>query len=325
MSKYICPICKNNCFQLLEDNIYTPLNIQYKISWCQHCKIAHTFTSNSNKDKKFPIDISSKYVSPFYQIIMRYFMFLRVRKIRAILRCQSLQGKRILDIGGGSGGFAQALASYGAEVTVIEPQKIYRQLISKNSNVNYIHSTFNNTIAHTLMKGKKFDIVTFWHSFEHLNNPLSVLKLVRPLLRVGGFVYICVPNIQSMQYTFGRQYWTYLDPIFHPFHYSVRGLSKMLQRAGFKIRKLFPYSLEYDLFGWHQTLLNRITESNNYLYMKKKKGIEIPSSVATRYVSAVHIFLLPLTLFANLITYCMNNPSCIDIVAYKRPVQNTIL
>jgi SAM-dependent methyltransferase len=79
-----------------------------------------------------------------------------------------------------------------------------------------------------------FDVVTFWHSLEHMAQPQRALAVAMRLLRPGGLCMIEVPNWASMQrMLFGRR-WFHLDLPRHRAYFSRDCLSRYVLRAGFQ-------------------------------------------------------------------------------------------
>jgi len=82
-----------------------------------------------------------------------------------------------------------------------------------------------------------FDVVLASHLIEHLNDPASFLAEVNRVLKEDGRVFITTPNISGFQARLYGGRWR--SAIFdHLYLFSVRTLSKMLKKAGFKIERI---------------------------------------------------------------------------------------
>jgi len=99
------------------------------------------------------------------------------------------------------------------------------------------------------------EIAKFTHALEHfpMNESVKVLKTINSLMRVGGELYIEVPNLtwnaeelvrnprsrQNVEYVFGGQHnkWD-----FHYNGFTPEILAEDLREAGFEIVSLKPYS-----------------------------------------------------------------------------------
>jgi SAM-dependent methyltransferase len=111
-----------------------------------------------------------------------------------------------------------------------------------------------------------FDVITLWHVFEHLADPVSMLKEVRRLLKVGGRLLIEVPNYGGWHARIGGAAWHHLDVPRHLMHFSRRTLADMLSSAHIVPERWSTFSIEYDAFGAAQTYLNWICRRPNHLY-----------------------------------------------------------
>jgi len=88
----------------------------------------------------------------------------------------------------------------------------------------------------------------------------------RRLLRTGGLLVIAIPNLGSLQAYFGMRHWFHLDIPLHLCHFTENGLRRLLARSGFKVRHIRQFDLEYNPYGWLQTLLNATGIRKNWLY-----------------------------------------------------------
>lgn len=90
------------------------------------------------------------------------------------------------------------------------------------------------TLPHSELRPGSFDVVTMWHSLEHVHRPLAILREAYRLLVPGGKLIIATPNIESLPFrVFGRS-WFGLDLPRHLTHFTPRTLTAMLQTAGFR-------------------------------------------------------------------------------------------
>jgi len=82
-----------------------------------------------------------------------------------------------------------------------------------------------------------FDVVLASHLIEHLNDPVSFLTEANRVLKEGGLIFITTPNISGFQARIYGGRWR--SAIFdHLYLFSVRTLSKMLKKTGFKIERI---------------------------------------------------------------------------------------
>jgi SAM-dependent methyltransferase len=94
------------------------------------------------------------------------------------------------------------------------------------------------TLPHPDLKPSSFDVVTMWHSLEHVHDPLSVLREAYQLLVPEGRLVIAVPNIESWPHHWFGRAWFGLDLPRHLTHFCPKTLQIMLECAGFRVESL---------------------------------------------------------------------------------------
>jgi SAM-dependent methyltransferase len=90
------------------------------------------------------------------------------------------------------------------------------------------------TLPHSDLQPGSFDVVTMWHSLEHVHRPLEILRETYRLLVPGGKLIVATPNIQSLPFYLFRRDWFGLDLPRHLTHFTPSTLTAMLQTAGFR-------------------------------------------------------------------------------------------
>lgn len=102
--------------------------------------------------------------------------------------------KRWLDFGTGAGGILDLLSSKAGETFAVEPQaEIRNELNSCGYNV------FEDP---TEAKNEYFDVITLFHVYEHLTEPIETLKVLKNKLKPGGIVVIEVPHARDFLISF---------------------------------------------------------------------------------------------------------------------------
>jgi SAM-dependent methyltransferase len=89
------------------------------------------------------------------------------------------------------------------------------------------------TLPHFDLEPESFDVITMWHSLEHVHEPAPLLREARRLLAPGGKIVIAVPNIDSLAFRWFGQDWFGLELPRHLTHFTPTSLLQMLQRCGF--------------------------------------------------------------------------------------------
>lgn len=142
-------------------------------------------------------------------------------------------GKRILDVGGGIGVFADYVSKKGYISYLTEPNSSARQLAEKKGIESF--SSLNQIEKNTI-----FDTVSLWHVLEHVEDLDESLQKYNSLLRENGLMVIAVPNINSFDAKHYGPYWAALDVPRHQWHFTPLGLKNVLRKNGFSFLKSYP-------------------------------------------------------------------------------------
>lgn len=227
---------------------------------------------------------------------------------------------RLLDVGCGEGNFLVAMRGQGWSPSGIEPSKEGYAQASKRIGLHI--SSRPLLEKSTEWPHDHFDLITFWHSFEHMIHPKGVLAEARRLLKKEGVMYLAVPNIASWEFRWFGKYWFHLDLPRHLYHYTPETLSRLIVDAGFQVQRVNHFTWEYNPFGFYQSALNVLSRERNFLY-KKLKGIP---SRKRRFafldwgvILLATPLLLPLAFLVAFYSARAGAGGCIEIFAKKRP------
>ena len=111
-----------------------------------------------------------------------------------------------------------------------------------------------------------WNVVMLWHVLEHLSNPMALLKDLSNRMDPNGLLVIAIPNASSWQARLFGSDWFHLDPPRHLFSMDLFHLNEMARRVGWKIIESHHFSLEYNPYGWAQSLLNRLGWKRDAMY-----------------------------------------------------------
>ncbi|HMC66442.1 MAG TPA: class I SAM-dependent methyltransferase, partial [Gemmataceae bacterium] len=138
---------------------------------------------------------------------------------------------RLLDFGCGGGSFLERMHRQGWRVTGIDVSAEAVERIRTELDLQAVLGT----LPHPDLQPETFDVITMWHSLEHVHAPRTVLREAHRLLAPGGKLLVAVPNIDSLPFRwFGRD-WLGLDLPRHLTHFAPWTLRLMLERTGFRI------------------------------------------------------------------------------------------
>ena len=97
-----------------------------------------------------------------------------------------ITNKTWLDVGTGCGGILDILSPVAGKTIAVEPQREARE--------NLIHIGYDVKPFISDVKETDVDVVTLFHVFEHLTEPLEALQALRSKMKPGGKLIIEVPH-----------------------------------------------------------------------------------------------------------------------------------
>lgn len=157
--------------------------------------------------------------------------------------------QRLLDVGGGEGGFARAFAlQRRGEAVLVEPGPMAAQR-ARDSGLQVIESSIDGV---DVAQHGQFQAVSFLDVLEHLDDPLAALRQARKLLVPGGLLLVSVPNVgywpvvrDLMMGRFDYQPVGILCTT-HIRFFTARSLEQLLQAAGFELVRLRRHGAPQD-------------------------------------------------------------------------------
>ncbi len=142
-------------------------------------------------------------------------------------------GRRILDVGCGTGGFLAEAKADGWSAVGVE----LAQFAVDIANDELQLEVYRSDIFTPRLRPASFDVITMWHVLEHLIDPLDSLTRARELLVEGGLLFVELPNWNSIGRSLRGTEWAQLKPPEHINYFNRRSLPFAAQRAGFEVLK----------------------------------------------------------------------------------------
>lgn len=137
---------------------------------------------------------------------------------------------RALDVGSSTGFLLSLLKDRGWEVLGVEPSGTsYKSSVAKDI------PTLNTTFEMSRLPESGFDLIVFNHVLEHMDDPISILKKAKKLLKKDGIIFIDVPNFGGISAKVRGPLWKYILPEEHKWHFTHSSLSKILEKVGFEV------------------------------------------------------------------------------------------
>ena len=176
--------------------------------------------------------------------ILNLFKPLEERKLASLVGLGLKPNSRILDVGCGSGEFLMHLFDLGMkDLTGIDPF-LDKDILKSNG-----PKIYKRTLEEISADGSLFDLVMLHHVFEHVKDPLNVLKHCKKLLEEQGFLLIRIPIADCYAWREYSVNWVQLDSPRHTFIYSMEAIRMLSSEAGLEIVDLKFDSTDFQFWG----------------------------------------------------------------------------
>lgn len=163
-------------------------------------------------------------------------------------------GKKLLDIGCGTGDFIQFAQKKGLKIFGIEPnQKAIEIAKNKISREGEFFDELSDT-------DETFDSITLWHVLEHIPDLNRTLIEIKSKLKSEGELIIAVPNYKSFDAKFYQSFWAAYDVPRHLWHFSPEDFDRLMNHHGMKIVNKYPLLLD----SFYVSLLSEKYKGNRW-------------------------------------------------------------
>ena len=136
----------------------------------------------------------------------------------------------LVDIGAGSGLFLKVAQEHGWDVSGVE---------FNNKGVENIRKlgieVFDRPLEDEIYQPGTVDVVAIWEVLEHINAPNEFLKQIHTILKPGGLLFNCVPNINALVTRILHENARTFGGHTHVNFFSIDSLSAMLKNNGFSV------------------------------------------------------------------------------------------
>ena len=159
------------------------------------------------------------------------------KKVNLINELQPNKGI-LLDIGAGTGDFLAEAKRDGWQTVGVEPNEKARNG-AMLKNVNFVESSIE-------LENNSVDIITMWHVLEHVPDIQAQIKELKRLIKPNGAIVIAVPNFNSYDAKYYKDFWAAYDVPRHLWHFSRQSIKVLFEREKLQLIKTVP--MVFDAF-----------------------------------------------------------------------------
>jgi 2-polyprenyl-3-methyl-5-hydroxy-6-metoxy-1,4-benzoquinol methylase len=222
-----------------------PWSLPYRKHWWDAYEhISGRSYEVKNEDFVFDVDYHVTHPYPFctqdYHVVSRQLM-----GIGNIIQALALPPKStILEMGAGWGNTSLFLAQMGYNVTVLDINERYGELINRRAKALNVDLGFECMAFDDAVElGRKFDCVLFFESFHHAYDHLQLLNLIPSLLVPDGFLALAgEPLNENLPFewginTCGEALWQIRTHGWFELVFRESYLISTLKKKGFSVKK----------------------------------------------------------------------------------------
>ena len=235
-----CPLCSGiNLLKKLECIDHTTSKEKFTIVSCETCEF--TFTNPRPKDnllgKYYKSDMYISHTNNskglfnwMYHTVRKYAIGTKLNLLK-----KTSKNKNHLDIGCGTGEFLNACKNAGYNTKGIEPSELAREQAINNFKLSVSEDTNLGQFQEN-----QFDSISMWHVLEHVQLLNKTIEDFNRILSKNGKVIIAVPNHESWDAKYYRDFWAGWDIPIHLWHFSKLSIEKLFHKYNFKLVEKKP-------------------------------------------------------------------------------------
>jgi SAM-dependent methyltransferase len=165
-------------------------------------------------------------------------------------RCRAISSRKahgtLLDVGAATGVFLAEMRHYGSwELHGVEVAR----RAATHAREWYGLDVFPGELEDAAYPECYFDVVTLWHTLEHLPHPGATLAEIHRILKPDGLLVLEVPDGDSLQARVFGRFWAGLDVPRHLYVFCANTLKTLLAAARFEIAAVEHLSGGYHSFA----------------------------------------------------------------------------
>jgi 2-polyprenyl-3-methyl-5-hydroxy-6-metoxy-1,4-benzoquinol methylase len=237
-----CPVCAGTDFR----------PYKFELVQCQSCgMVLSPAIWQPQSNEMLEEEWFGEAYQPETSFWVRWFEAWNNRKTLGRLAEVNLPGRRLLEIGVGSGSFLQAAREQGFDVMGCDLSRAMCERVTRTHGI----SMYCGPLA-GLEGEDRFDVVVMNHVLEHVNDPAAFLRDVQRLLAPGGVAHIAVPNVACWEAWLSG--WTSYEP-YHLSYFTPGTLRKTVSASGLEVDRVQTHE---SFSGWFLAVLRSLLGVN---------------------------------------------------------------
>jgi 2-polyprenyl-3-methyl-5-hydroxy-6-metoxy-1,4-benzoquinol methylase len=233
-----CPICgSTNLIKEITCTDFVATGHTFDLHRCSQCSFLFTNPRPAVSEIN-PYYQSDRYVSHAGSKQGFSFMY----KVYDIVRNSSIKSKlklikkyhkkgKLMDLGCGLGYFLHGVVTDKTfEATGVDISQDAIDYVQQKFGYDVLHEQTLNTLPQA-----HYDVITQWHVLEHVHLLNERMKQLHTLLKPDGTLFIAVPNSNSWDAKYYKQYWDGYDVPRHLYHFNQQSFKALMHKHGFKI------------------------------------------------------------------------------------------
>ena len=236
-----CPCCGSNYIKksfVAKD--HTVSNESFEVWICDDCSLQFTQTvpdaENIGAYYKSTAYVSHSdtkkgLINRLYHLVRNYSLGTKRKLIEELTGAKKGE---LLEVGAGTGAFANAMQKAGWEITGLEPDETARKIALDKYGLSF-HAP-----EYLYQCSKQFDTITMWHVLEHVHDLHGYLEKFHSLLKPDGKLLIAVPNYTSFDADIHKEHWAAYDVPRHLYHFSPKSMQILAKAKGFIVKDYKP-------------------------------------------------------------------------------------